>query len=45
MYADIDAISNEDIQPTLDFLKAFIDGSPSGDALARRIALTDQTCG
>jgi DNA-binding MarR family transcriptional regulator len=45
MYAGIDAISGEDVQATLDFLRAFIDGSPSGDALARRIALTDQTGG
>jgi DNA-binding MarR family transcriptional regulator len=43
MYEAIDAISDEDVHATLDFLRTFIDGSPSGDALARRIALTDQT--
>jgi len=42
MYAEIDAISNEDIPVTLDFLRDFVNGSPSGQALARRIALTDQ---
>jgi hypothetical protein len=42
MYAEIDAITGEDVRATLDFLRAFINGSPSGDALARRIVLTDQ---
>jgi DNA-binding MarR family transcriptional regulator len=42
MYAEIDAITGEDVHATLDFLRAFINGSPSGDALARRIVLTDQ---
>jgi hypothetical protein len=42
MYAGIDAITGEDVHATLDFLRTFINGSPSGDALARRIALTDQ---
>jgi len=41
MYAAIDAITNEDIEGTLNFLRAFINGSPSGQALTRRIALTD----
>ena len=41
MYAAIDAISTEDIPATLDFLRNFVTGSPSGDALARRIALSD----
>jgi DNA-binding MarR family transcriptional regulator len=42
MYSGIDAITGEDVHATLDFLRTFINGSPSGDALARRIALTDQ---
>jgi len=42
MYAAIDAISGQDAQPTRDFLRTFVDGSPSGQALARRIALTDR---
>jgi DNA-binding MarR family transcriptional regulator len=42
MYAAIDAISDQDIPVTLGFLRSFVSGSPSGDALARRIALTDQ---
>jgi len=40
MYATIDAIAPPDIGATLDFLRAFIDVSPSGQALARRIALS-----
>ena len=39
MYAAIDAMSGGDVDATLDFLRTFIDGSPSGDALARRVAL------
>jgi len=42
MYAAIDAISDQDIYPTRDFLRTFVNGSPSGQALARRIALTDR---
>ena len=42
MYAAIDAMTGDDVDATLDFLRTFIDGSPSGDALARRIALTDR---
>jgi len=42
MYAAIDAMTGDDVDATLDFLRTFINGSPSGDALARRIALTDQ---
>jgi hypothetical protein len=42
MYAAIDAIGNQDIHATRDFLRTFVNGSPSGQALARRIALTDQ---
>ena len=42
MYAAIDAIGDQDIQPTRDFLRTFVNGSPSGQALARRIALTDR---
>jgi DNA-binding MarR family transcriptional regulator len=41
MYATLDGIAGPDIGVTLDLLRAFIDGSPSGDALARRIALTE----
>ena len=41
MYATIDALAGPDIGVTLDFLRAFIDGSPSGQALARRIALSE----
>jgi DNA-binding MarR family transcriptional regulator len=41
MYAAIDAISDQDMRPTRDFLRAFVKGSPSGRALARRIALAD----
>jgi len=42
MYAAIDAIGDEDVQPTRDFLRTFVSGSPAGQALARRIALTDR---
>jgi DNA-binding MarR family transcriptional regulator len=42
MYAAIDAISTEDIPATLAFLRNFVTGSPSGQALARRIALSDR---
>jgi len=42
MYAAIDAIGGQDARPTRDFLRTFVDGSPSGQALARRIALTDR---
>ena len=42
MYAAIDAMTGDDVDATLDFLRTFVDGSPSGQALARRIALTDQ---
>jgi len=42
MYAAIDAISGQDAQPTRDFLRTFVSGSPAGHALARRIALTDR---
>jgi DNA-binding MarR family transcriptional regulator len=42
MYAEIDAITGEDVHAILDFLRTYINGSPSGLALARRIALTDQ---
>jgi hypothetical protein len=42
MYAVIDAVGDQDIRPTRDFLRTFVDGSPSGQALARRIALTDR---
>jgi len=41
MYATLDAIAGTDIGVTLDLLRAFIDGSPSGQALARRIALSE----
>ena len=41
MYATIDAIAGPDIGVTLDFLRTFIDGSPSGEALARRIARSE----
>jgi hypothetical protein len=42
MYAAIDAIGDEDARPTRDFLRTFVSGSPAGQALARRIALTDR---
>ena len=42
MYAEIDAITGEDVDAILDFLRTYINRSPSGLALARRIALTDQ---
>ena len=41
MYATIDAIAGPDIGVTLVFLRTFIEGSPSGQALARRIALSE----
>ena len=41
MYATIDAISGPDIGVTLDFLRTFIDGSPSGRALTRRITRSE----
>jgi DNA-binding MarR family transcriptional regulator len=41
MYATIDAIASPDIGVTLDLLRAFVDGSPSGLALGRRIALSE----
>jgi hypothetical protein len=41
MYATLDRIAGPDIGVTLDLLRAFIDGSPSGQALARRIALSE----
>jgi DNA-binding MarR family transcriptional regulator len=41
MYATIDALAGPDIAVSLEFLRAFVDGSPSGQALARRIALSD----
>ena len=42
MYMANDAMTGDDVDATLDFLRTFIERSPSGDALARRIALTDQ---
>ena len=36
-----DALAGHDIGVSLEFLRAFVDGSPSGQALARRIALSD----
>jgi DNA-binding MarR family transcriptional regulator len=41
MYTTIDSITGPDIDVTLDFLRAFVDGSPSGNALANRIALSE----
>jgi DNA-binding MarR family transcriptional regulator len=41
MYATIDALAGPDIGVALEFLRAFIDGSPSGQALALRIALSE----
>jgi hypothetical protein len=41
MYATIDAIAGPDIGVTLDFLRAFIAGSPSSRALTRRIARSE----
>lgn len=41
MYATIDALSGPDIGVFLTFLRAFVDGSPTGQALARRIARSD----
>lgn len=40
MYTDIDAITGPDVQVTLDFLRAFVDGSPVGQAFARRVELS-----
>lgn len=45
MYAGIDAITGEDVRATLDVLRAFINGSPSGRALARRVALSERPVG
>lgn len=42
MYASLDAITNKDVATTLEFLWRFVADSPSGQALARRIALTDR---
>jgi DNA-binding MarR family transcriptional regulator len=42
MYAAIDAVSDQDIQATRDFLRTFVNGSPSGQALTRRIALAER---
>jgi DNA-binding MarR family transcriptional regulator len=41
MYATIDALAGPDIGVSLEFLRAFVDRSPSGRALARRIALSE----
>jgi MarR family transcriptional regulator, organic hydroperoxide resistance regulator len=41
MYATIDALAGPGIGVSLQFLRAFVQGSPSGEALARRIALSD----
>ena len=41
LYAALDSITGPDIATTLDLLHAFIEGSPSGRALARRIALAE----
>jgi MarR family transcriptional regulator, organic hydroperoxide resistance regulator len=41
MYATIDALAGSDIGVSLEFLRAFVDGSPSGQALARRIDLAE----
>jgi DNA-binding MarR family transcriptional regulator len=41
MYATIDAMTGDNVDVTLGFLRTFTSGSPSGQALARRIALTD----
>jgi DNA-binding MarR family transcriptional regulator len=38
MYATIDSMAGPDIGVMLSFLRGFIDGSPSGRAMARRIA-------
>lgn len=41
MYAALDAITGPDVQVTLDFLRAFVEGSPVGLAFERRAALSD----
>lgn len=41
MYAAIDSVTDQDTDAALNVLRAFIEGSPVGDALARRIALSD----
>jgi len=41
MYAAIDAMTGDDVDATLDFLRTFIDWSPSVDARARRSDLTE----
>jgi hypothetical protein len=41
MYTAIDALPADEIDATLTFLWAFVEGSPTGKALRRRIALDD----
>jgi DNA-binding MarR family transcriptional regulator len=41
MYTAIDALPADEIDATLTFLWAFVEGSPTGKALRRRIALAD----
>jgi MarR family transcriptional regulator, organic hydroperoxide resistance regulator len=41
MYATIDALAGPDIGVSLEFLRSFVEGSPSGQALARRIDLSE----
>ena len=43
MYATIDSMVGPDVQVTLDFLRAFIDGSPSGQALEHRKAKPERS--
>jgi hypothetical protein len=45
MYAGLDALSDAGALQARDFLRAYVSGSPAGEALARRIALTDRTDG
>jgi DNA-binding MarR family transcriptional regulator len=45
MYEAIDAMTGDDVDATLEFLRTFVSGSPSGEALARRIALADRVGG
>jgi DNA-binding MarR family transcriptional regulator len=45
MYAGLDAISDAGALQARAFLRTYVSGSPAGEALARRIALTDRTDG
>ena len=42
MYEAIDALTGPEVGATLDFLHAFVDGSPVGHAFDRRVALSHE---